>query len=206
MKRTVIVNIPMTIAIQRKRYQSSEPSLKVSERTVAFPVIAFLEEQIRKEDEITCILILKRSGYDRSDENAGLFEEEMNAVSQKAGASIRFLRTDSEFSEERSVHEKLMARIVEQMENDSHIILDMTYGPKDLPIVEFSALAFAERFLRCHVDHIIYGQGFFNEKNELVETRICDLSPLYSLHSLTNTLSCNDPDRARTLLRSIIAL
>jgi len=206
MNATILVNIPMTIQIQKTRYGMKTHGVKASDRDVAFPVNAFLEEMIRPEDTLKCVLIVKHSIYSHGAQNAQLFQSELEEINQGIGAKIEYTIIDSEFDEERSVHEKLMAEIVDRIEDGSHIIMDMTYGPKDLPIVEFSALHFAERFLGCQVDNIIYGQGFFNEDNEFVAGELCDLSPLYSLHSLTDTMSCSDPDKARKLLRTIIEI
>lgn len=54
-----------------------------------------------------------------------------------------------------------MGRIIDEIDDESHIIADITYGLKDLPIIIFSALGFAERFLGCEIDAIIYGQANF---------------------------------------------
>lgn len=206
MNTTILVNIPMTIHIQKTRYGKETHGLKASDREVFFPVNAFLEKLLRPEDTLKCILIMKHSLYSKSIQNLELYKSELEEINQEIGAEIDHVIIDSDFAEERSVHEKLMAQIVEQIKDGSHIIVDMTYGPKDLPIVEFTALHFAEKFLGCQVDNIIYGQGLFNENNEFVAGELCDLSPLYSLHSLTDTMSCNDPDKARKLLKNIIEI
>ena len=39
-----------------------------------------------------------------------------------------------------------MLKIVDEIEDNSHILCDITYGPKDLPIVLFSVLNFAEKY------------------------------------------------------------
>ena len=50
-----------------------------------------------------------------------------------------------------------MGSIVDELEIGARVLVDTTYGPKDLPIVIFTALNFAEKFLECQIDNIIYG-------------------------------------------------
>ena len=196
MKKTVIVDIPMTQTISENTYKGR----------YAFPIAAFLEGQMKPEDEIRCILLAKHSAYSRSEERIRLFQEEMKRANESCGAAITYQIIDSEFEEEKEVHEKLMAEIVKNIDNQSHILADITFGPKDVPIIVFAVLNFAEKFLDCVVDNIIYGQGFFDKENRFVGGKICELIPLYSLSSLTNTLECPDPDKARAMLNSIVAL
>ena len=202
----IIVNIPMTLDIRRIQYDCKGSGLKSSDKAVAYPVNAFLEKNLRPEDTVTCLLIVKHSIYSKSEDNIRLFREELEEINQSIGARIDYSIIDSEFEENWSVYERLMSQIVEYIKDESHITVDMTYGPKDLPIVEFSALNFAEKFLGCRIDHILYGQGFFNENQELVGGQLCDMSPLYSLNSLTNSLSCTNAGKARSLLRTLIAI
>ena len=196
MKKTVIVDIPMTQKINLNAY----------DQKYAFPIAAFLAGQLKPEDEIRCILLTKHSAFSRSEERVELFRNEMAMANEGIGAQISYHIIESEFEEEREVHEKLMAEIVSHIENDSHILADITFGPKDVPIIVFAVLNFAEKFLGCEVDNIIYGQGFFDQDNKFVEGKICELIPLYSLSSLTNTLDCPDPDKARAMLNSIVSL
>ena len=100
---------------------------------------------------------------------------------------------------------QLMGKIVDEIDNGSHIIVDITYGPKDLPIIIFTALGFAEKFLECEVDAIIYGQASFVD-GHVVNTKICDMSPLYYLSSVTNTIKCDEPEKARKALKSLLSL
>lgn len=196
MKKTVIVDIPMTQKINRNVY----------DQKFSFPIAAFLSRQMKPEDEINCILLTKHSAYSMSMERVELFKEEMDLANEGTDAKISYHVIESEFEEEREVHEKLMAEIIRNIEDDSHILADITFGPKDVPIIVFAVLNFAEKFLGCEVDNIIYGQGFFDKNNEFVGGKICELIPLYSLSSLTNTLNCPDAEKARDMLDSIVSL
>ena len=203
MKRTVIVNIPMTINVQKVVYGINPEGVKGSARAVSFPIVSYLEANIRAADEINFVLIAQRSSHSKSEANIELLKEEVGEVNEAIGAKISYDIIYSEFLEERSVHERLMNEIVKRIEDGASLLVDMTFGSKDVPIVEFSALNFAEKFLHCQVDRIIYGQGIFNEEQKIVDAKLCDLSPLYSLNSLTNTLGVTDSARARQMLDKI---
>ena len=98
-----------------------------------------------------------------------------------------------------------MSKIVDEIEDNSHIICDTTYGPKDLPIVLFSVLNFAEKYLKCDIDNILYGQATFVD-GKPTDTKLCDMSPLYYLNSVTNTIRCDDPNKAREMLKNLLSL
>lgn len=97
-----------------------------------------------------------------------------------------------------------MGRIVDGLDTGSHILADITYGPKDLPVVIFAALHFAEKFLDCTVENILYGQASFADGRP-VGTRLCDMSPLYCLDSITGLVRCDDPDKARNMLKALLS-
>ena len=69
----------------------------------------------------------------------------------------------------------------------------------------FAALNFAEKFLGCEVDNLIYGQVNF-QNGVPTNPQICDMVPLYYLNSVTNTIRAEEPDRARQMLKSLLHL
>ena len=206
MKKTVIINMPMTVNVQNTVYVSNDASLPASDRAVGYPVISFLEKSLDPEDQVKFLLLAKKSKYSKCEQRINELKEQMQAANETIGAELEYEILYSEFSEEKDVHEQLMQAIIEKVEPETHIITDITYGPKDLPIVVFAVLNFAERFLNCNIDNILYGQGIFNDEGKLEDTKICDLSPLYALNSLTNKIKCDNPQQAKTLLKSIISI
>ena len=196
----------MTAKVQTIIYKSDDASLPASDRAFGYPVISFLEKTMSPEDQITFILIAKQSKYSLCEQRIEEFKEEMKAANEKIGAELNYEVLYSEFSQKRDVHEQLMQAIVDKIDIETHLIADITFGPKDLPMVVFSALNFAQRFLNCQIDNILYGQGVFNEEGKLEDTMICDLGPLYALNGLTNKMKCDEPEKAKELLHTIISL
>ena len=205
MRKIIICNIPMKEKTDKCAYTTDDLSLNISGREVIYPITAFLEKNLKSADEVKLLLLIKKDEAGNYQKNSADFVEEILCINKEIGAKIEHKYIETDFSEEQSVHEQLMGRIVDELDNGSHIIADITYGPKDLPIVLFSALNFAEKFLGCEIDNIIYGQASF-VGGKPTNTKICDMIPLYYLNSVTNTIRCDDPEKARKMLKSLLSL
>ena len=187
------------------KYRTTDLSLPVSAREVVYPVSAFLEKTLNKNDEIKAVMLVKKDPNGNYQKNAADFVKELLEINESIGAKIDFKTVETSFSEEQTVHEELLGKIVEEIEDKTNIIADITYGPKDLPIVLFSAMNFAEKFLECEIENIIYGQAVFKD-GKPTDTKICDMVPLYYLNSVTNTIRTEDSTRARQMLKSLLSL
>ena len=205
MRKTVICNITMKEKTDKCKYRTTDLSLPVSAREVVYPVSAFLEKTLTKDDEIKAVMLVKKDPNGNYQKNAAEFVEEILAINESIGAKIDFKTVETSFSEEQTVHEELLGKIVDEIDDKTRIIADITYGPKDLPIVLFSAMNFAEKFLECEIENIIYGQAVFKD-GKPTDTKICDMVPLYYLNSVTNTIRSEDSTRARQMLKSLLSL
>lgn len=207
MKKIIICSIPMKerSQVQLSIYTSNDKSLPVSDKAVRYPINAFLEKTLKQNDDVKVLLIVKKDAYSHYQENVADYVKELLSANEKVDAKIEYKVIETDFSEEQSVHEKLMGEIVDNIDDGSHVLTDITYGPKDLPIVIFTALNFAEKFLQCEIDNIIYGQANY-ENGKVINTRICDMVPLYYLNSVTNTISGEDSEKARQMLKSLLSL
>lgn len=206
MNKTIICGIPMKEPIDKVVYTSGDKSLPVAENAVRYPINAFLKKTADKGDVFKVILILKADEFSAAEKNLKDFQEEFSEAISSCGASAEFCAIRSAFDEARDVHEKLLGGIVEEITVGSKILVDLTYGPKDLPIIIFTALSFAEKFLDCEIDDIIYGQASFLN-GHAVNTRICDMVPLYYLGSVTNTIGSGaDPAKAKSMLKALLSL
>lgn len=204
MKKIIFYNVPMKEHVSKCQYVSVDKSLPVSESLVTYPMNAMLEKTLNKNDDIKAILLVKKdeNGYYKKNVNSCV--EEILGVSEKTGAQFNYKVIDTEFSQEQSVHDQLLLSIVDEINIGVHIAADITYGPKDLPIVLFTALNFAEKFLESEIDNIVYGQATFIN-GEPINTKICDMSPLYYLNSVTNSVQCDSPDNAKKMLKSLLS-
>ena len=205
MKKTIICNIPMKDRIDASIYTSEDQSIPVSSTAVRFPINAFLEATADEGTELKVVLLAKAAEYSASAKNTEIFKAELEAALAGKNIKIEYAVINTDFSQTQVVHEQLMGHIIDEIEDASHIIVDITYGSKDLPVILFSALGFAEKFLGCEIENIIYGQAeFFNGK--AVNTKICDMSPLFYLSSLTETVHADSSDKARQMLKSLLSV
>ena len=205
MKKTILVSIPMTIKKNPKLHLSDDISLPVSDRKVVFVINAFLEKTMTQTDELKVLLLMKKSPVSEHEKWAQCFIDELNAVNASIGAKIEYKKIESEFSEKGFVHEALLTDIINEIEVGSHLISDITYGPKDIPFVMFAALNFAEKFLQCEIDNILYSQVDFSDKRT-INAKICDMSPLYYLNSAANVINCTDPEKAKAMLKTLLSI
>lgn len=205
MKKIVICNIPMRENVTKTVYASTDNSLTVSEKPYKYPINSFLAETVGNEDDLKIILLIKKDGNAFYEKNTADYKQEIEEVCLNRGARAEFVQIDTAFSQNKENHEQLMGRLIDEIETEAHVLVDITYGPKDLPIVIFSALNFAEKFLKCEIDNIVYGQAAF-EGDKVVGSVICDMIPLYCLSSATNTIKCDDPPKARQMLKSLLSI
>ena len=205
MNKTIICGIPMKKVIDQVVYRSDDKSIPSADRAVRYPVNAFLEETLKPSDELKIILLVKQDPHGSHEHNIGLFKEELANANASIGAKVSYSVIDTDFSQSKSVHEHLMGRLVDEFDIGAHVIVDTTYGPKDLPIVIFTSLNFAEKFLKCEIDNIIYGQASFVD-GHAVDTKLCDMIPLYYLGSITNTIHCIEPEKAKSMLKALLSI
>ena len=155
MKKIIICNIPMREYIANTVYSSDDRSLPVSDKPYRYPINSLLSQTVNAEDELKIILLIKKDGNTFYEKNTAHYKQEIEDICRTTGGKAEFVSIDTAFSQEKENHEQLMKRLVDEIDTGAHIMVDITYGPKDLPIVIFSALNFAEKFLKCEIDNIV---------------------------------------------------
>ena len=205
MKKTIICNIPMKEDVTNIAYKSDDRSLPTSEKPYRYPINSLLSQTVTQEDELKVVLLVKKDEEKFYEINAEYCRKEIEEVCKETGAKAEFVTIDTAFSQAKENHEELLGKIVDEIEVGAHVMADITYGPKDLPIVVFYALNFAENFLDCKIDNIVYSQATYKD-NIVVSARICDMIPLYCLGSVTNIVNEKDPQKARQILKTLLSM
>lgn len=195
----------MKLNVEPSVYKNTNRKLDVSDRKVRYPVNALLEKNLAADDNVTALLLVKKANYGDSEKNTQLFIDELNTVNESIGATIEYKIIETDFEQNKTVYEKLLGKLVEEIKDGESIMADITYGPKDVPIIVFYALNFAEKFLDCVITNIVYGQADFID-NKPVNTRVCDMLPLFAIGSVINMAFEDNSDRARELLSGMISL
>ncbi len=205
MKKVLIVSIPMKGNVDLTKYVSDDRSLPVSEKERRFVITSFLEKIMKPEDHVKVLMLTQDDGKGFVERNKQYFMDEMNEANGEIGAKIEYSAIETEFDQDRNIYEQRLKRIVEEIEPGAHVLADITYGSKDLSIIIFAALGFAEKHLRCEIDNILYGQAIF-ENNRVESAKICDMVPLYALTSLTNSVTSESPERAKEMLNILLSV
>ena len=206
MKKTIICSLPFKPNVDKVIYESTDMSMKVANREVRFPVNALLEGIITDEDELKVLLLVKQDKNNFYEKNKEFFLEELYQVTDKLHVKVGVEYIYTEFSQTREVHESLLDELIDNIEDDSHILADITYGPKDEPIIIFAALKFAEKHLNCDIEGIIYGLAQFDDNHHVVEGKLCDMSSLFYLSSVADSFECTTSEKARRMMKALISV
>ena len=208
MEKIVFTNLPMKKKLHALRYKVDGNSEIDYNGEVIFPINAVLAKTLKKNESITVVLLKKLDVEGNSDINVGEFMKELNSINRTIDANVNYKIIDTPFAEDRDTHEKLLMEMIDTLKEKATIYADITYGPKSLPIVLFSVLNFAEKFFNCDIKNIVYGKVNFisSEKGENIPSNpiLCDMTPLYYLNSVTNSMECKNGEDAKKMLESLL--
>ena len=205
MKKILIYNIPMQVK-QRCVYENGVRNVELSSEAFYFPINAYLAKNLTAEDDLKVILLVKRDGLEREIAAEELCKQELNQINETIGAHLEYKTLSTQFDQSKLVHDQLFSALIDEIENSSTILWDMTFGPKDEPLVVFSVLNFADKFLECEIEHIFYGQAIFDASNKIINTKLLTMDSLFSLISLVNNVNCDSPEKARDLVKLLTSL
>lgn len=207
MKKIVFSDLPMKKELNAMKYRVEGNSSIEYDKAVVFPVNSVLAKTMKKGDKIKVVLLSKIDIEGNSSVNAGLFQKELNEINRHIGAEIEYVTLATPFKETRDVHEILLRDMIAKLEKDAEIIGDITYGPKPLPIIMFSVMNFAEKFFNATIKNIVYGKVDFVSKSKTpINPILYDLTPLYYLNSVTNSMECKNPEDAKKALDLLLTV
>ena len=183
MKKIIFCDIPMQSELKAMNYKENN---KIYSRKSVYAINACIAEELKFGDEVKIILLKKK---------------DLSGISTA---------NETPFEETRSIHEKLLRAMVGELEEKAEIYADITYGPKPLPIIMFSVLNFADKFFDCDIKRIVYGKVDFIKTSDgvaqAVNPVIYDVTPLYYLNSVANTIDCNSSGEAVKILDVMLSM
>ncbi len=201
MKKIVYVSIPMKEHLGKQLYKYENGT--VAQNEACFVASVALENYIHANDDIKVVMIKKQSDSGFCDKHAETLQNEINALNNSIGAKVQYVSIETPFVENKQSHEQLLTQLVDELEEDAEIVGDITFSTKSMPILIFSTLNFAEKFFDCKIKKIVYGKVDF-VNNKPTNPEICDVTPLYYINSITNTMDANSGEDAKALLKKII--
>ena len=107
------------------------------------------------------------------------------------------------------------SKLIKNFEYEAELYADITFGPKSLPLLIFTAMQFGEKFYDCSIGNVIYLKAeFLNnvEINGVIHNNvikegsqlICDYTPLYLLNSFTNTIESVSGEKAIDAVKALL--
>lgn len=211
MKKIVFVDIPM----QRKNKMNycGMGNVKSSyDKEVLYPVNAVLAQKTLAGEELKIVLLETKNNEDSHDEqtkeNARIFEEEIKAALAGKGAKVEVIHLDSDFDESKENHEVRFRKMLDVLEEKCELYADITFGPRLLPMLLLCVFNFAERFFDCRVKGMFYGKTLhdLDDNMKLSAGALYDVSPLYYLNNLTNSMQASSGEDAKEALDEFFAL
>lgn len=205
MKKIVISTLPSDNRLVKRLYPvDGNATIQINE-PIYFAVNSALANNLQKDDDVKVILIGTTRLDDCVKENAQKFMEELRHFNT-VGANIREAVITRPFDESKTNFHELYENILDQLEEDAELYVDITFGPKTPVLLIFNVLQFAEKFFNCSIGNIVYSKVLFQKGSSEVipgSEMIYDITPLYMLNSITNTISCDDSKKAVQAVKAL---
>lgn len=206
MKKIIFCDIPMKKNMNAMVYAGTGNTNCNYSKPVMFAINAVLAETLKKGDEVRVVLLRTLDKAGNSGKNSGLFMQELDSINSEIGAKISYETLESEFKETKDIHETRLKEILDKIEENTEIYADITYGPKPLPMILMCVISFAEKFLNCEVKSVIYGKVDFDDNNKPCNPELYDVTSLYYLNNLTNSMVAYSGKEARQSLNEFFSL
>ncbi len=210
MKKIVFVDIPMYKKPLLNYFNTGNVRSQCN-KDILYPINAVLSRDLQENDEVKIILLKTRTGKEELDSqtkrNARLFEDELDEMLDGRNIRVEYISLVSEFDESKENHEIRFRNMLSYLDDDCELYADITFGPKLLPMMVFCVFNFAERFFNCHIREIVYGKALHDmQTNEAHSGELYDVSPMYHLNNLTNSMEAENGKEALKVLDMFFSL
>lgn len=182
MKNTIIIPLRFRWNLNKVKYQQGDNDFPgYIEKEVVFPISQIIEGLIEEHSEVEVILVRSTSEKRETEHLVDEAKEEISEVLSAKDVNVSFKTIDAPYSSERNKLSSLYRGLCESISAETNIYVDLTYGPKYMPLVLFCALNYAEKYLECNIKRIVY--GLFDSVKGNVGV-IGDFTPLYLLNTM----------------------
>jgi hypothetical protein len=212
MKKTIFITVPIQ-KIDAVHYQvPGNPMLEYSGNVMS-PINSVLAKTLKKDDMVKVVYV--KEIQKQQNNNDELMKKELEKINNSIGAKIEFKTICKAFEETQKSHDEILESLIDELEEDTEVSADITYGTKPLPFIIFNVLTFAAKFCKADIINVVYGKVEYvkdsngetvyeNGKKKVENCTIFDLTPLYYLNSISSTIECNNMKEAKQTIKKFI--
>jgi len=206
--KVVVITVPMLVPHKVAALVYPVDGNKAIEygKPVRSPINGILAKTMKKGEEVKVIYILTTAKNSFCAANKKVFIEELEAINAEIGAVLSYEAIEIEFLARKQVYNKLITDLTDKIPDDAELYADITYGFKPEILSLFCALRFVEEFRDAMVQYFVYGKAEHNEKGEMENPVLCDITSLYYLFKLIGSMGAADEETASKLLKDFFAL
>lgn len=204
MQKIVFCNITMKDDLEKSVYKVIRNSKIDSKMAVLYPINGVLAKTLRKNDKVKVILLKKEDCAKNSDKNVENFKQELDLINAKIKAKIEYKVLSIPLDETRKTQENLLQEMINELSKNAEIYADITFSVKSLPIITFTALNFAEKFMNTNIKSIVYGQAEFDARKKPYNHTLFDMTALFYLNAIVNNIECENEEKAKKILETIL--
>ena len=148
MKKIVFVTLMLADDMLKRHYPVDGNSFIEYPGELYYAINSVLARTMKKDDEIKVVLLETRAGDKAGTKNAQLFMDELNEIntSNSIGAKITYEIIPSDFLVSKKGLNEIYLKLIKNLEPDIEVSADITFGPKSLPLLIFTAMQFGEKF------------------------------------------------------------
>ena len=158
MKKTIIYPLRFSLRLEKMKYTPGESkAIEYLDENLTFPLNHIIRNDLNSEDIVT-VLIVRTVSKERDTERIlNEAKKEISDVLTGHCAEIIIKEIEAPYSYRKEQLGQIYKALCENIEPQSVVFADFTYGVKYMPVLLFCALNYAEKYLKCTISKLIYG-------------------------------------------------
>ena len=167
----------------------------------AFPIVPVIAAPLQPGDTATVVAVRQQNtGRNR---NMDILRRELEGLG-RSNWTLRDLTVPE--SQEKDLLLGLFAEMIGCLQDDTCYYACMTFGTKTYPVVLFSALSYADKIRRNTQICGIYYREVLRTQGKMRESRLYDVTALFTLNSLVDLVADMDCDAKEPMIRRMLEL
>lgn len=201
MKRIYFTAVPLesNFVLEHKRVCPVGFELPGAPEQTAYPITAIIAATAEPGDDVLVIAV--RQSNAARNANLDILNSELASL-QLPHLRCRDLVMPE--SQDRDVLTDLFRMLIEAAEPSACYYACMTFGTKTFPIVLFSALSYVDKIVPDTEIKGIYYQEIRREQGVTAEARLYDVSPLFLLNRVVDTVAAVDGAEPAALIAALL--